>query len=94
MSVSSLLQYYDTSDVNKDDIKPILLDTNNGFAWANADLKYRQREPLYCPPGKLALTGEQLIDTLRRKLRNDPAFGAEVLGLGLLMALQDTFPCE
>jgi hypothetical protein len=89
-----LLQNYDTSDVNRDDIKRILLATNNGFAWANADLKYRKREPLYCPPGKLALTGEQLIDILRRKVRHDPAFGSEYVGLGLLFALQETFPCD
>jgi hypothetical protein len=68
-----------------------------GFGWANAVLSDGGGKPLYCVPPKVVLTGEQLIDILRRyieEVKTRPhAIGSQLLGLVLLQALRDAFPC-
>jgi hypothetical protein len=65
----------------------------NGFGWANAQLNNKKQAPLYCPPGKLALADEQLLDTLRRYTAEHPTMEQKPYGMVLLFALQDVFPC-
>jgi hypothetical protein len=47
----------------------------DGLGWANAELRHRNTSPLFCPPDRLALTGTQLIDILRRAIKDDPQIG-------------------
>ena len=49
----------------------------------------------FCVPPKLALTKEQLSNILRRWVaESPPAFAKYQLGLAMLLALEDAFPCE
>jgi hypothetical protein len=48
---------------------------------------------LYCQPRALTLTGEKVIDILRRAVQKDPEIGKLDTGLGIFRALEETFPC-
>jgi len=66
-----------------------------GMSWVNVLLaEDRKERPLYCPPNTLALTGEQLVDILRKELEGSPEEGSRPLGLVLMTALQKAFPCQ
>jgi hypothetical protein len=69
----------------------------DGFGWANAELTSRKTPPLYCLPPKLALTGPQLIDILRRAIAEQAPLpnplSDQLLGLALLVSLERVFPC-
>src|SRR5262245_60892346 len=41
----------------------------SGLNWANVFQERRGRPPICCPPPKLALTGSQLIDILKREVQ-------------------------
>lgn len=67
---------------------------DDAYGWANAELKSRRKqEPLYCPPDKMALTGNQLLDVLRREVKDRPKNGEFPVAMTLLVALQHVFPC-
>jgi hypothetical protein len=65
-----------------------------GYSWANTELKYRRQPPLYCPPQKVALTFTQVRDILSRYIESNQRAANDPLGLALLSALVDAFPCE
>jgi len=66
-----------------------------GIWTAQAMYGIRLNQPqLYCQPLALTLTGEQVIDMLRRAVQKDPAIGKLDTGLGIFRALEDAFPCE
>jgi hypothetical protein len=65
-----------------------------GFGWANAALNDRHEQKLFCQPGHLALTHDQLVDILRKEVEEVPPTGHMLVGLALLFALQRVFPCE
>jgi hypothetical protein len=46
-----------------------------GVAWANAALNFQKQKPLYCPPEKQNLTGEQALDIPRKEIEARPASG-------------------
>jgi hypothetical protein len=69
-----------------------------GLSWANSELKHKQKPLLYCQPD-IALTNGQIIDILDRyignhkeSVNNMPPDSRRV-GLFLLLALQEAFPC-
>ena len=71
----------------------------DGFEATNRYLSSKRREPpLYCPPAKLSLTSEQLIDILQRfvtaKSAEIPRIDAAPLADALLYALEDALPCR
>jgi hypothetical protein len=76
-----------------------LAQTENGLSWANTYLKVNRKEqPLYCPPDKMVLTGNQILDILRRAKDDQPypggtTVGESPFGLAMIFALQSTFPC-
>lgn len=73
----------------------IWLDGNdNGASWANTILEQRGQRPLFCPPGKLAITADQDVSILRRFVKERPEIGDVPAGFALLLALADTFPCK
>ena len=49
---------------------------------------------LYCPPDRSAMTGSQVIDILRRALKEEPRLGDRPIGFAVLAALQRAFPCK
>ena len=69
-----------------------------GLGWANAELVDRKEIPLYCQPGKLALTAENALDLLDEFLKRPSLQSPEArqlpYGTVLLAALQDAFPCK
>lgn len=65
-----------------------------GMGWSNTYLqRVRKTVAIYCSPGKLAFTGSQLIDILRRRAKEDAHIAEAPWGMGMLFALQYTFPC-
>jgi len=67
------------------------------FRAVNVELKDGGGTPLYCVPEKVVLTGEQLIDILRRwvesKRPRHPRIESAPVPTALLYALRDAFPC-
>lgn len=66
------------------------------FGWYNLELKARGEHPLYCAPEKLAITREQYMEILKRKVAEDKQKSADFRSwpLFLLNGLIDTFPCK
>ena len=69
-----------------------------GFAWANANLQFRGQKPLYCQPEKISLEWANYLQILDRKMKDDDYLkripSDRFLGLVLLRALQEIFPCD
>jgi hypothetical protein len=65
----------------------------DAFAWSNTALIHDGSTGLYCPPSRIALTDDQLLDMLRRFVEAKPSFGTDPVGMVLLLSLKDAFPC-
>lgn len=94
-NVRWLLQNYDqgTRD-ERQFLEHVVASVENGISWTNVFLKQRRGAPVYCPPEKISLTGTQIVDILRRAARENKKLNETPYGLGVLLALQDTFPCN
>ena len=96
-TIKGLLEIYDKAPLKfKYEINKMLNLASVGMAWSNAELEGEGRQPLYCPPEKLVITGEQAFQIFRteverRKRTNDPFSNA---GIYLLKGLIRTFPCK
>lgn len=66
----------------------------SGLSWANAALEVYGRPKLYCEPGKVALTDDQMIDILRRAVQSHRVDTGSRLAPTLLLAFQEAFPCR
>ncbi|MBB4375625.1 hypothetical protein [Bradyrhizobium sp. SBR1B] len=89
-SGSDMLRIYGSANAQeKQTIEGLVRATENGMSWFSAAAKVK----LYCPPEKLALTGGQIIDILRREVGEAPSIGGSPYGLAILLALKRTFPC-
>jgi len=64
----------------------------SGLSWANVAAKMKGK-PVYCPPGKVAITADQYIDILRRYIADHPHMTNDFVGGPMLFALEDAFPC-
>ena len=97
-SVNEILRDYDNakaSDAQRAMISSNLASIEVGLGWANTALRaQRMQAGLYCPPDKLAMTPSQVIDILRRALKEEPRLGDRPIGFALLTALQRSFPCK
>jgi hypothetical protein len=71
----------------------LVLGIGTGLEWSNAELTHKGHKPHFCVPPKLAVSGDQYFDILRRSLEHDPEKGRSPVGLALLKALQDALPC-
>ena len=60
----------------------------------NAFQEVQKSRPLFCAPPKLAVTTEQGVDILERYLRDYNTKGSDFIEPYLLMALEETFPCQ
>jgi len=96
MDAKTLLKAYDVATPKEKDVVLFTITrTQNGMSWANSALRMQRKEdPLYCVPDNLVLTGEQIVDILRRYLNEEPSAGERPYGLVMLVALQRTFPCN
>lgn len=95
-SIRSTLDAYDKILVPKDRkiIETLIGGMTIGLLWANATLKERGQPLLYCQPDKLVITQSQIIDMMRRTMKDNPKWGDFPLGMMVLMTLQRTFPCK
>jgi len=93
----TFLKHYDEADLaTKKSLERWISDIQNGMSWANAELLDRSQPPLYCPPDSLVLTGQQLVDILRREVTwrevTTPGVVAKVaFPAVLLLALEKSF---
>jgi hypothetical protein len=91
VQAETLLKNYDAATPDgKQYFGELLVHFEDGVSWANV---MRKDARLYCLPRQLVLTGEQLIDILRRELRERPGSGNYPYRLVLIVALQRVFPC-
>ena len=67
---------------------------SNALLWVNALQQAQGRPPLFCQPGKLALTPEQDVKILRDYISEHPADGDEPAGMAIMDAFIATFPCK
>ena len=66
-----------------------------GLGWANTLLRVqRMQAGLYCPPDKMEITPQQLMDILRGTLKDEPRLGDRPIGFAVLASLQRAFPCK
>jgi hypothetical protein len=64
------------------------------MGWANIVLKKRKdTPPLYCVPDGFGLTGEQILEMLRKEVKENPSSAEESYGLVILETLDRTFHC-
>jgi hypothetical protein len=66
----------------------------DGMGWANIQLKRDNQKPIYCPPPKLPLTENQAYEIIKAKASQRPHYKTTYVGLTLLHALKDVFPCR
>ena len=67
----------------------------DGMGWANIVLKKRKdTPPLYCVPDGFGLTGEQILEMLRKEVNENPSSAEESYGLVILETLERVFPCN
>jgi hypothetical protein len=94
--VNALIAAYDSNDQVRHVYASIHADlVARGIRTAQSMYVIRLKQPeLYCQPRALTLTGEQVIDILRRAVQKDLALGKLDTGLGIFRALEDTFPCQ
>jgi hypothetical protein len=94
--VNFLITSYDGNDRVRREYASIHADLVARGIWtAQSMYVIRLKQPeLYCQPRALTLTGEQIIDILRRAVQKDPAIGKLDTGLGIFRALEYTFPCQ
>ena len=100
MTANQLLHEYDEGTHDEQQLLEFSLqETENGLSWVNTYLVVvRKEQPLYCPPGKMAFTGSQILDILRRAKDDQlhpgrTTVGKTPFGLAMIFALQSTFPC-
>jgi len=94
--VNALLATYDGNDRARHLYASIHADLIARGIWT-AQAVYVARlkqQALYCQPRGLTLTGEQIIELLRGSVQNDPDIGKLDTGLGILRAMEYTFPCS
>jgi len=65
------------------------------MGWANAELnKRKDTPPLYCVLDGFGLTGEQILEMLRKEAKENPSSAEESYGLVMLLTLKKAFPCN
>jgi hypothetical protein len=95
INTADLLAAYDQGDGSARQLILLgLAQVEGGMALANAELKARGASPLYCAPPQLVLTGEQILDMLRRYAANHPDIGQNSYAVAILKAAEDVFPCR
>jgi Rap1a immunity proteins len=91
--VTDFLKLHD-EPLGADATETQIMGVQRGFIEANAFLTGTRREaPMYCQPETLSLTADQLVDMLRRGVKENPELDEGNLASALLAVMQHTFPC-
>jgi hypothetical protein len=61
--------------------------------WANVMLHSRGQPLLYCQPDHLTITETQMLDMMRRAMKDNPKWGDYPVGMMALVTLHWAFPC-
>jgi hypothetical protein len=64
-----------------------------GMIIANQMLNSRKQPPLFCPPN-IKITNSQMIEMMRKTIRENPKWGDFRSAAVVLIVLQDTFLCH
>jgi len=93
-TITDYLKLHD-EPLGREQTETELVGIQTGFMEANKFLAGMRREaPMYCQPETLHLTADQLVDMLRRGLKEQPEIDDDDLPSALLFVMQRTFPCE
>jgi len=66
----------------------------DGFGLANAELKERNAQLLFCEPDNINITAKQASKMLSDFVKKHPALGKITTDAALLSTLEDAFPCR
>jgi hypothetical protein len=92
-AVTDFLKIHD-EPLGGDTTETQLMGIQKGFIATNMFLRETRKEaPLYCQPETLSLTAGQLVDMLRRGLKEQPDLDDTNLAPAMLAVMQHTFPC-
>ncbi len=93
-SAKEMLQAYDKGRLKeKASIVEHLRLIEMGMAYSNASLKGDRQKPLYCTPKEPPLTGQLLVELVRRQLETTPSASNVEVGAVMITALKRVFPC-
>ena len=86
---------YDAAKAKLPEFKLYFTGVGRGAFWLNANLPTHGGKPLFCPPEKLGLNGENYTDVLEEAVKRyrksvSPEMSLDAL---LIQGLMDTFPC-
>lgn len=93
-SAKVMLRAIDAGGRSADNTKMWMHGIETGLRVANVQLEGRKQKPFYCHPGKLALTGDQVVEITRDFVKENPRVADVTAGLVVFWALKDTFPCK
>lgn len=92
-TVTDFLTLHD-EPLGRDQTETQIMGIQRGFIAANAYLTGTLRQPpMYCQPEALSLTADQLIEMLRRGVKEQPELDDHDTAPALLAVMQRTFPC-
>jgi hypothetical protein len=93
-TANQLIRSYYKNDFNREMASFGLGEMASGMTTMNVELSANNRLPLYCLPSKLSLTDEQEFNILEDYVKHNPRIGDGPVGLALLFALENVFPCK
>jgi hypothetical protein len=94
INTADLLTAYDQGDASSRQLILLgLAQTEGGMELANIELQTRGNSPLYCRPAQLMLTGEQVLDMIRRYSAAHSDIRDSSYAVAILRAAEDAFPC-
>jgi hypothetical protein len=92
-TITDFLKLHD-EPLGRDSTETEIAGIQTGFIQANKFLAgMRKESPMYCQPETLNLTPDQLVDMLRRGLKEQSSIDDDDLPSALLFVMQRTFPC-
>ena|ERR1700677_567330 len=98
-SIADVFQQLDHGTVDdKNFVKALVVGIEDGFSAVNDELSDNGKPMLYCAPETPKLTGDQLIDILRRWVEANRAKAPDMdvapPAAALLYALEEAYPCS
>jgi hypothetical protein len=92
-TLTDFLRIHD-EPLGRDATETQLMAIQSGFIVANKFLAETRKEPpMFCQPETLNLTADQLVDMLRRSVKEQPDTDQSDPASALLAIMQHTFPC-
>jgi hypothetical protein len=81
---------------NTKEFRLFIAGVGEGAGWSNVLLESRGSKKLFCQPGNLNLSADDLLDVVKREVNaNAKVFKSDTpLGLILIKGLMDIYPCK